>query len=499
MLQLTETNLTKFLSNMNIAALKKDAAAIDIDSRSFEKQLEVIRSKDTNITVCCTRRAGKTVSLAYKLIVTALSEGNTRSLYITDTCTHAQELLWDLLLDIFDSYNIAIDKKLSTMTIKLSENGSIIKLSGANNESQIKKVLGFKHKLVVIDEAQDFSWFLEKFCVSKIIPTLMDQGGQLVMAGTPNEFCKGFFYDCCHNDAWTHFGWSWKDNKFFVESAINHSGGKLTTKEDILSDALNRMGQSILDHSVRREWFGEWVKDTNMLIFDYNPDVNSKPIPKQNIKWKYVLGADIGLVDSCAIVVWGYEEHSKICYLVEEWCQNFVHLDTFAAQIKILQKKYRPYMSVMDAGALGALICESMPSRYGVSIHPAEKNRKREYIELMNADFKRGRIIIDKDTEYAKELMSNTWDRNAFDRCVYKEDERQKRDLCDAGLYAWRWAYSYLQRDEEVGPVYGSAEWEEREMYRRAQESVGQNNSKRPHITHISTTRKIIKGWDNAK
>src|SRR5260370_23458507 len=88
-----------------------------------------------------------------------------------------------------------------------------------------------------------------------------------------------------------------------------------------------------------------------------------------------------------------------------------------------------------------------MSSRHGLSLTPAEKTGKADFIELMNADYITGRIKLAPSCAALKdEYASLVWDDKAT--------KRQEHPACanhgaDSALYAWRYCYQFLSKEIE--------------------------------------------------
>lgn len=481
----TFRSLTKEYNNKYIAEKlqhKKDLAegkGINLSKLSFENQTNFILDKSSRIAVCCSRRSGKTHGVAFKLIMTALMGMQFDCLYVTKTRLIAKELLWDLLIDLLKICKVDFIPRLAELIIFFPRTKSKIYLRGAEDSAEIDKLLGHAYKLVVIDEAQAFPEYLERLCEEIITPALADLQGQLILTGTPNAFSFGYFYDCCHNDEWHLHHWTWKDNPFFINKALANNS-KLQTADDILSELLKKSKKLITDPSVRRDFFGEWTKSMDLFVYNFDPKINGiDEFPKFDSTWKYVLGADLGFNDSSAIVVLGYPKHSRECYVVYQWKKNKLNIDQFSEKIEEVIAQYKPYYSVMDAGGGAALmVCKRltniMMERYKVPIHPAAKDKKVEYIKVVNSEFANGNIKILRKSPLVKEFMYHTWDPDKFNSHKYIENDATENHLCDAFLYAWRWAYNYLEKPRVNGPEVGSLEWQEKQMRNNAERiSIG--------------------------
>ncbi len=430
---------------------KENVVKYNIQDFCFDKQIEFIESKSRYKTARCSRRAGKSTGLAHYLRETATKSHGHDCLYITKTRVSAKRIIWQMLKDIIRQYNDNTKINESELTIYFKDTNSRIFLSGANDSAQIEKLRGQKYKLVVIDEAQIFGSYV-KYLVEEIIePALADLQGTLCVTGTPNAACAGWFYDIDNNDYWSHFNWTWKENKFFLESALKENPN-IHTPDDILDDVCRRRGVNLADPAIQREWLGNWVKSDDLMVYKYDANINSyHALPHH--QFKYVLGCDLGFNDSDALVVIAYTDASRECYVVEEVKKNKLSISQLASEITILKQKYNPYYSVIDAGALGKKIQEELNQRFSFNFDAADKNRKAEFVELVNSDLRLGYVKIKNNSELSKEMSMLCWDNDEFEEGKFIEDGYFDNHLCDAFLYAWRYLYNYCWKEIVKKPL----------------------------------------------
>ena len=453
-------NISMYLEKHTTSKLdvvKRFMDCINSPEFSFKQQLDFIMSDELNIASCCSRRAGKTFGISYKSIRTGIVQKNAKIVYLTDTRGHAKGLMWEPMIELCDRLKIPIHVRVSELKITFKDTGSVFWLAGADNEKQIKKLLGYKLTNVFIDEAQDFPLFLETMCVDKILPALEDVQGQLILTGTPNIFSAGYFYDCVHNKDWNVHGWTCWENPFFV-NGIRKLRPDLITLEDLQNNALKRSGKDINDPGVRREWFGEWVKSNEYFVYDFDKERNTYDKIEQTPDWKYVIGVDLGVKGSDAIAVLGWKPNDHVCYVVEEYKNSNLTTEKLIRFIHELQVKYKPVNTVLDEGGLGSRTNLDFVERYGTYLDPAQKTQKYNYIQMMNSDMVEGRIKALKGGLLESEMVSLRWSLKALEQYKYEEDTSTHNHLCDAVLYAWRWSQSHLVKKIKEIPRKGTIE-----------------------------------------
>jgi len=190
---------------------------------------------------------------------------------------------------------------------------------------------------------------------------------------------------------------------------------------------------------------GLWVKDDNALVFRFDTRLNIfKELPE---KLNYIIGIDIGYEDADAIAVIGYSTKDPIVYLVEEYVAPKQNISSLINQIVRLQDKYKPIKIVMDAGALGKKIQDEIRTRHGIPVEAAHKERKLEFIELLNDDLRTGRFKTFEASIFEQDCYMVAWDYKNNVRIV---SERTHSDIADSVLYSWKEAKHYIPKAESL-------------------------------------------------
>ena len=246
---------------------------------------------------------------------------------------------------------------------------------------------------------------------------------------------------------------------------IEKSSGK--KPEIIIAERAKRRGITAQDPAIRREYYGEWIKDENSLVFKFSSAINTfTHLPTGN--WQYIFGIDIGFNDSDAIAVMAYDFKQNTSYLVEEIVKPKQDITSLAEQIRHLQDKYKPIKMVMDAGALGKKIQEELLVRHQLVLEAAAKERKHEFIALMNGDLQSGRFKAFEGSRFAEDCDLVVWDWD--DPAKPKISDKYHSDICDAVLYSWKAAMHYIPKQVDVKISRYSPEWLDAEEERLAEE-----------------------------
>ena len=323
----------------------------------------------------------------------------------------------------------------------------------------------------------------------------MTRSGRLVLAGTPGNIPEGEFYLATQpnikknpnnpNSEFTCYqfkGESRPDDNWSLHTwTIADNSAKPKQWEHALS-VKNRYEISEDDPRWRREYLGQWVTDTDELVYAYskckaagkcfwtpertrdNPCGLSKPLDQ----WRLIMGLDFGYEDMNAIVVAAYSEHTRELRHVYDFKKNHMTIDEFGEEIQRTVDLYgQPDIIVGDKGSLGGVLyIQELNSRYGLSIIEAEKREKTDHIELLNSDFYAGRVSIIFGSDLDHELCGLQWDLSKESKAVLTRKGRLKEDpncanhLCDAFLYLWRYCYHYWAEPlVDTKLEKGSAEW----------------------------------------
>lgn len=458
--QKISSNILKqeLLKRAEKAVKASEAPKFTLESYCFDKQLEFIKDPSKFKVAVCSRRAGKTVACAADLFNTALTQIGDVA-YITLNRGTAKAIIWRDLIKLDKIYKTGahIDRQELTITF---DNGNMIVVTGAKDDSEIEKFRGRKFRKIYIDESQSFRSYIKEFVDDVLVPSLLDYNGSLVLIGTPGPVPAGYFFEVSHSGStWSNHKWTIHDNPWILKQ----SG--LTPEVQIANIAKSR-NVAVEDPSIRREYFGEWVKDSNSLVFQFSAALNTyKNIPKGN--WQYIFGIDIGYMDSDAIAVLAYDWGQDSVYLVEEVITAKQDITALAGQIKLLQTKYSPIKMVMDAGALGKKIQEELLVRHQLVLEAAAKERKHEFIALMNGDLRAGKFKAFEGSQFSEDCNLVTWDWD--DPAKPRISDKYHSDICDSALYGFRAAMHYIPKSESPKLSLHSPEWLETEENRLAE------------------------------
>jgi hypothetical protein len=420
----------------------------------FEAQRAFVVSEERTIAALCSRRAGKSIGNAGRLVRAAIRHPGEISVYVSLTKNSSRMVVGRALMELSRRYDLGLRlKEVDQRLMCIHPNGHYIWLAGAKNRVDFEGFRGYRFAEVVIDEAQLYGGWLREVVEDIFEPAVGDLDGAIVLTGTPSPLPIGFFHSVTTGDdvdefgtqipAWPTFKWTVAENTHFRP----HDGGGTAWRERIRQ----RRGWSADHPTLLREYYGRWVKDLGALVYPYDPHVNAYyELPPDT--YTHVIGVDIGYTDDTAFVVLAFRRGHPEIYVVE--AQSFEHMipARVAAHLLRLRENYGPSKVVIDAAARGYI--EEFRQRYGIACEGSEKQNKMAYIDMLRGDMQSGVLQIHprKASALIDEMTMLQWkeDRTGI-------DERFPDHLVDALLYGWRATRTYY-RPEQEGPAPGSPE-----------------------------------------
>jgi hypothetical protein len=440
------------LENFRIASTPP---ALDLRIMLHAKQYALATDTKRFRVARCSRRAGKTGAVPPMLLDSAIRKPGSVSLYVTKTAKRAKQLMWRHLLRMNSQYALGGVANGQDLSITLP-NSSAVFLAGANTRDKIEDRRGDPFGCVVLDEAQTLPSYIEELVNDVLAPGLRDYQGSCILIGTPPPVPAGYFDAVCNNPEWSFHHFTCWDNPYFIAKLAAEG---VTLEQDLAAE-LKRRGVTVEDPSIRREWFGEVAVDLNSLVFRYDAAKNDLPGTLPAMAGK-VLGIDIGYEDADAFSVLGWPARERELYLVEEIISPKQTLTPLMNRVAALIAKHRPVGVVMDEGGLGKKIAETLTQEFGLPVEAADKQRKFEFIEMLNDMMRTAHFFASRHSRFAQDCALIEWDKDKStpDRRVISD--RYHSDACDSVLYAYRRALHWLPKAPEVRdlPAPGSAEW----------------------------------------
>lgn len=417
---------------------------------SFPKQDLFVKDPSRFLSAQCTRRAGKSNGLARRFFNTLRKYPRSLCVYLALTRESAKNIMWDVLKEHAEDEKIKAEFTQSNLTVTLEENGARLQLFGADMKNFIARLKGIKTPGVGIDEAQEFGPHLISLVDDVLTPAMIDYpDAWLALTGTPGHIPHGYFYEVTSlgKYGFSNHQWAINDNPYIHDA------------EGFIQDLIKKKGWDENNPTLMREWRNKWVLDLDALVFKYSKEKNDYVSIDTSIGWEFVIGVDLGFKDADAIAVVGWHKHKKDAYLVEELVIREQGITELSNQISRFIDKYDPLKVVMDTGGLGLKIAEEMRKRYSLPIVAAEKQRKFEFIELLNDAMRTRRFFAKKDSLFAQDCDKIKWETDITNPEKPKISDNFHSDITDAALYAWREALQWLSEPAVELPKVNTNEW----------------------------------------
>lgn len=439
----------------------------------FGPQLAFAASTKRRKAAVCSRRAGKSFSIAFQLLEAGFRHPKSFPLYVTMSRASAKNILWPALQVINDKFKLGLSFKENTGDVVLP-NKSRILLRGAGSMREIDKLRGMKYPAACVDEAQGFGEELQYMLGEVLAPATLDYNGYILVTGTPNASCSGPFFDLTNNTdlGWDVHHWTLLDNPH------------LPDVEQWLENQRRQLGLTLDAPSYRREYMGQWVRDSDSLVYhiDRARNVYDK-FPAESGDWTYILGIDVGFNDPTAFAVLAYDPERGEVWVVESYKRPKLIPSVAAAHVEKLRQKYPFSKIVVDTGGLGKGYAEEWKAKWGIPVEAAKKTDKLAYIDLLNADLRTGAMKIARmeNEAYIDEAIRLQWDTTKTENGKWVIDPRFADHLCDAVLYAWRFAKPH-RHDWEENPLKPGDKgwWKQKEEALLAKAREKYSNSQLP-------------------
>lgn len=401
----------------------------------FTAQNAFIEDESTLKVVQCTRRAGKSYGAGLYAFKEAYENPGVSVVIIGLTRDSVKRIFMkDILQVINKKHSIQAKPNMSDLTFTLP-NGSVIYLLGVDaNPDDMNKLLGQKNKLVIIDEAAFYRQNMHKLIYEILRPAMIDYQGTIALISTTSHLTNSLYNNITtgKTKGWSLHKWSARDNPYIAEKWDQEIEDLKETNPGIEKTPM-----------FRRMYLNEWVIDDDALVYKHQPENNAKAMPDTD--YSYVLGIDLGYEDDTAFVVCAYSEHDENLYIVETWKKPKMIITDVAKKIRELDDKYEFDSMIVDNASKQAV--EELRQRYALPLIPAEKQGKRDFIELLNSDLITNKIkVLPNAMDLTDEWASLVWDERKLALGKYEEHPACPNHLSDAFLYAWRYVYNYTAK-----------------------------------------------------
>jgi hypothetical protein len=459
----------RILRAADAAERERSGRIARIRALAFDKQLAVMDDPSPLISILCTRRSGKSMTVGLDTCESMEENPGASHLIVGLTRESIKRIYWkDVLHHINDAAALGYEFNRSELSMR-APNGAVCYFVGVDtSEDEKRKILGQKFAKAWADEAGEYKIDLADLVYQTLKPAVSDYRGQIGLAGTPGEFLGSvedpqlFYavtrdgYDSAtdpQHGGWSTHRWSAFDNPH--QAAIHAE--QLDEIEKQRPEFKNTT--KYLTH-----YLGKWPSVSDKLVYKFDAARNT--IDAAPTCTSFVVACDLGFNDATSFVVLGWCAHDPNLYILSATKKTEMDFDEVATEIKRLRATYANARLVIDGANKQGV--EHMRRVYSLPLEAAEKHAKYDYVRMMNTDLqmKRVRVVKSECSALTSEWLSLEWDRRSR---VPKEDEGVDNHCADAALYGWRLARHYLAEPEKPSkPSRNSEEAFEADILRRA-------------------------------
>ena len=385
-------------------------------------------------------RAGKSFANLGKTAHKDMSDTRWGRIVITSaTEQKVKQLYWEKLKSAKKALNLPWDFKDKDSQI-VTPNSEIV-FRGLKDINNANKDQGFTIKMCIIDEPQTIRPDILKHYIENVIrPRCIELNAEICLTGNPPHFPFPYLKDLYNN----------KEVRTITTNFFDNESLTMKQKVDFLEKERKRLGviKGEEPPAFRREYFGEMIEDTDLVIFKPTKEKNvfhQLPLydaQENPIVWEKVMGVDVGSDDSDAVVVVYYSGVLNKVFIVEEFEKSGQNIKQLADKINIYSNNHGGIdIKVIDTGGLGKKVNLDLAERYDVHLIPAEKHEKMTFVEIMKAEIDSGNVLFKEGSALMKEMerIIYTIDREKIDG-----KKGYHSDLLDAALYAFRYIYSHI-------------------------------------------------------
>lgn len=504
----------------------------------FPRQLRFVRDDYESKVVLTPRQSGKSWGMKILSLTACLENPYIHVLYINTSARECKRIMWmgrDGMLALNTRYSLGVSVNSQHCTMEFG-NGAIFEMMGVDDTLEMEKVRGGSYDIIIVDEAgkfPDLMYFIQEVVEGSQIARI---DTQLVLGGTPPPSCMGYFVDVCRragldprnpppedddsdprDGGWSGYFWEIKDN--LAAPQAWEKALRIKRKNKWADD----------DPAWLREYRGQLVRSANLMMYpaiaavsdaelyhelDIRPGnlaalpgavdqagnpvyVKGRPVP---VEWRFGSGIDTGL-RNFAMSIWAFSPSHPTAFEVETIVLRNCDSED---QREFLERKIDEYnlvLNVVDAGDGIAATVKAWIDKGGLPLTLANKQDKAGKARLFDGAIKRGRAKFKRECDGTSplvgELAALSWNEDAFERGILREDRpksrRRKNHRADAALYIFTELLAWAWDTEEPPPPPGSPEWWRQEEQRMRDAELaqirGRARSAREHLARLRNRR----------
>ena len=385
------------------------------------------------ITVCVSRRVGKTLIANIILQVVALMPG--AKVLIISPDYSLSSISWDLQRQLLDKFDVERLRDNAKDRIIELTNGSLIKVASVN---RVDSAVGRSYDLIIFDEAALNDSGGQAFNIA-LRPTLDKDASKCLFISTPrgDNWFREFFdrgFDKEDFDDWLSIHADYRENPRASEKDIAAARKTMSHAEfeqEYMANFITFEGQV-------------WALDQD-CIRDLTVRIND--IAKNPERFDIIGGLDLGFRDQTAfvvLVVFQDENNNNVYYLIDEYVDV---QRTTAAHAKEIGDRYNRWqMDYIFCDSAAAQTRYDLASLYDISTVGAVKS-KLDGIGSVGAVIDNNRLIIHEECIESIYAVRNYKWKGQVDAGVWtiehqKPEHNRASHCADAIRYA---IYTYEQ------------------------------------------------------
>lgn len=430
-------NLLELLDSDKSEEMKKnkDFNEYRLVKQFYDRQRDIILdcNKFRKIIAITSRRTGKTTMNAGLCVFECLTP-NSNVAYINLTFSNAIQQIFDMIIDYADSIGFQVSFKSKSEGIIRFNNGSRIKIAGNSNNSEADKLRGFNCRLAIIDEIghqRNIDYLVDEI----LVPQMADYADStLVLTGTPSRIPNHFSTRIFQGDnEYKKYHFTMLDNPF------------IPNPRKLIEEEAASKGMGINTPFIQREYFGEFVADTEAIVFKNYKTYKEIPDLTDFNPIGINIGGDYGYKDYNGIVTVIYNKEKAIVLKEDKFNKANVSkiiermLNHYDYAIS-LTKKYGWNIPVkIYADYNEESITKELMIKYKVPAFNCYKYDKTYAIEKMAEMSRTGRLLVPENGLCADEMDRTLYDRDPKTDAIISElSSDYHPDILMALLYASR-------------------------------------------------------------
>lgn len=430
-------NLLELLDSDKSEEMKrnKDFNEYRLLKQFYDKQRDIILdcNKFRKIIAITSRRTGKTTMNAGLAVFECLTP-NSNIAYINLTFSNAIEQLFEMVVNYADSIGFQINFKSKSEGIIRFNNGSRIKLTGNSTNAEADKLRGFNCRLAIIDEIghqRNIDYLVDEI----LVPQMADyEDSTLLLTGTPSRIPNHFSTRIFQGDnEYKKYHFTMLDNPFIPNP-----------RKLIETEAADK-GMGMDTPFIRREYFGEFVSDTEAIVFKDYKTYKKKPDLADFNPIGINIGGDYGYKDYNGIVTVIYNKEKALVLKEDKFNKANVskiiekmlsHYDYAVS----LNNKYGWNIPIkIYADYNEESITKELMIKYKVPAFNCYKYDKAYAIEKLAEMARTGKLLVPENGLCADEMDKTLYDRDPKTDAIISElSDDYHPDILMALLYASR-------------------------------------------------------------